>query len=557
MGKKLPNIIILKKALINKNIPSVKKRNKINNNNQFRKKKKNKHKHKKKKRNKSSILPSQNKDKFLNQTINQLFNNKIDEEKPKWMSIETKTIQNMDERFNEEIYEYVNYIIPKNDSLFQRINTKKILTNIIKKIQPQWKVILYGSFIQNTSTIFSDLDFAIVNNDNNSSRKIDINDLICIMKILRHHGFSKNIRLIRARIPILKATCCFTKIDVDISIKKPNGLEADRLIWRILKKDKILKPSIIILKILLKKYELNNAQIGGMNSFLLFHLVYFYYIIYNKRNERIIYNNLNNSDIDMNEDEKENNSSYNNSYIANNYSNNKKNDFNYDYNSDEDKENINDLNNENKLIISKPMSLFNKGDNLTDESKSMENINSLNNSEEDNKNYESFMMYNNINNCNDNNENEEQDLDEDEDEDEDDDEVEDEDGGEDKYNEHLLNQYINKEEDKNNDENNCDIGNFIFTFLKFYGKEFDYEQLGFSLNENNFGNTFFKVERTDMKYNNYLCVESIKDKSFDVGRSCYLYPKIVNLFRATYDIIKLEKQKNTCSILLSLGFPTI
>ena len=39
MGKKLPNIIILKKALINKNIPSVKKRNKINNNNQFRKKK--------------------------------------------------------------------------------------------------------------------------------------------------------------------------------------------------------------------------------------------------------------------------------------------------------------------------------------------------------------------------------------------------------------------------------------------------------------------------------------------------------------------------------------
>ena len=43
------------------------------------------------------------------------------------------------------------------------------------------------------------------------------------MKILKQNGFSKNIRFIRARVPVLKATCSFTGIDVDITVKNQKG----------------------------------------------------------------------------------------------------------------------------------------------------------------------------------------------------------------------------------------------------------------------------------------------------------------------------------------------
>jgi len=96
-----------------------------------------------------------------------------------------------------------------------------------------------------------------------------------LMNILKKEEFSKNIRLVKARVPILKATCTITGINIDISMNRQNGCHAALVIRKILKKYNILKPSIIILKILLTKFNLNESHSGGMNSYLLFHLVYF------------------------------------------------------------------------------------------------------------------------------------------------------------------------------------------------------------------------------------------------------------------------------------------
>ena len=126
-----------------------------------------------------------NKNPFI---FNTIVSNKKEKEKekdiPEWMTDDTKKIENIDERFNEEIKEYVKYIIPKDSSLSQRHRTMQRLKDIIQKYQPNWRVVLFGSFSQNTSTVFSDLDFAILSKDNDSSRKIDINELIYIMKSL-------------------------------------------------------------------------------------------------------------------------------------------------------------------------------------------------------------------------------------------------------------------------------------------------------------------------------------------------------------------------------------
>ena len=553
MGKKLPNIVIFKRQQKKLNIPSIKKSNKMKYQ-QMKKQKKNRYK-KKHKNNQSQKKSSSkkgdnisnhwnfsnniicnnndnnNKNPFIFNTIVTAIKPKDkDKDKPEWMTENTKKIENIDERFNEEIQEYVKYIIPKESSLSQRHRTMQYLKNIIQKYKPNWRVVLFGSFSQNTSTVFSDLDFAIISDDIDSSRQMDINELIYIMKILRNNGFSRNIKLIKARVPILKATCSLTGISIDISVNRQNGYEAAGLIRKILKKYKILKPTIIILKILLKKYNLNDAHTGGMSSFLLFHLVYFFFIQFQRRAQK---NSFYNND-SINSDKYKKEEKYNKD------SDNDEEEKEISYDSDSDlklnKKNKNYNDYDDGIIISKPIASTDEENYSNDDDSNLirnGGSSSMSDDEQkmtqcDSKSRNGYNIYSGIDDNNYDDEEEEDD-------------------------------YFTKKEDENNNEkdNKNNIGYFLFKLLKFYFKEFDYENLGFSINSSNFGKTFFKVKRIDMDCSETICAESIQDKGIDVGRCCYNYQKIINLFKETYNKIKIEKQKNTLSILQSLGFPTI
>jgi DNA polymerase sigma len=377
--------------------------------------------------------------------------NKNEKEIPDWMKPETQKIENINERFNEEIIDYADYITPKGESLEIRQNTFKLFTEIIKKYRPEWKVALFGSYGQNTATIFSDLDFLILNG-NESPNKNDLKEMYNLMNILKKEGFCNDIKLVKAKVPILKTTCIRTNINVDISMNKQNGRHAVSVIRKILNRYKFMKPCIIFLKTLLKKFNLNESHSGGMSSFLLFHLLYFLFV--HKLN---IKNNGEKNEYDPNQ----------------------------------------------KISIENIIDDINK-----DNDTSNININEINdtNNKEDNNN----SISNN-----------------------------------------------NKEDKEEGEKKEINIGNFILYFLKYYGNEFDYEKNGLSLNDDSFGIIFSKDERTDIVYNKAICVESIIEKRRDVGIGCYNYSKIVNLFKASYDKIKSEKQKNTFSILQTLGFPSI
>lgn len=529
MAKKSSNLLIILKSRKSQNIPSSKKSKKLN---QF-KKKRYKNKKKKKKNNDNDKKNSSTKKViFSNQnsshkkrntfTFNEFFNEEKERDKPVWMKTETVYIENVNNRFNEEILEYANYIIPQNLSLVQRQTTIYSLKKIIQKYRPNWEVVLFGSFSQNLSTIFSDLDFAIIENRSFTSRSIDINQLYCLMRVLKNENFSNNLKLIKARVPILKGICSLTGVNVDISMNRQSGYQAASLIRKILDKHKILKPTIIILKILLKNNSLNEASTGGMSSFLLFHLVYFYFIQYQKK---INEGNLLNGSIFKNEDPFENNSKNNDNW------NDDLEIVTYDSNCDIKS---NNSNNDNRTYISKTFISTDEDDISNDnESNFLKNwISSYSSSSEERKlknrenNKGNNFYYDD--NCSDSHE---------------------------EYrNSNLIIDY-NREVKKNNDK--IDIGSFLLSFLKFYGFDFDYEHLGFSVNNNNFGCTFFKDERPEMNCSNTICAENIQEQGVDIGKSCYNYKRIVCLFKATYDQIRNEKQKNTCSILKSLGFPSI
>ena len=81
---------------------------------------------------------------------------------------------------------------------------------------------------------------------------------------------------------------------------------------------------------------------------------------------------------------------------------------------------------------------------------------------------------------------------------------------------------------KNNNEKKeklITLGELLLGFFNFYGFDFNYRKLGISIR-----NGCFLFRRTD-ESKNILCVENFQDIKQDMGKSCYQYKKIIDLFK--------------------------
>ena len=85
-----------------------------------------------------------------------------DIKKPEWMNDNTKRIIDDKRRFNNEIIDYVEYITFDEKINTKRNKTTEILKDCIGKAGKKWNVFLFGSIVQGISTIFSDLDFELI-----------------------------------------------------------------------------------------------------------------------------------------------------------------------------------------------------------------------------------------------------------------------------------------------------------------------------------------------------------------------------------------------------------
>lgn len=397
-------------------------------------------------------------------------NNPVLIPKPKWMSSSTQKIKNSSERLDHEIIDYINYITPNSFSSLKRNYTIELLTHTIQKYNPNWQVILYGSFSQNLSTVFSDIDIAIYNNKKFNYR--DCFKLFEIMNILQNEGFSEDIEFINARVPILRGTCAKTGINFDISFNKKTGIKAVDLVRNVIDNNIIIKQAVIFIKILLKINNLNETYTGGMCSFLVFHLVYYFYIVYQKKN------NTNNNSLNVNANDTHINCKSaqfkgNNNNIFKNREKNDNESIKSNFDIEDICSNYSDFNTEENTIYSS----------ISDNRKN-ERLNNI-----------------------------------------------------------CDNTY-------NNDE--VKIGDFLMSFLKFYGFEFDYKRFGFSINEKNFGETFEKINGYQ---ESSISVESIEEEEIDIGIKCFKYYEIVELFQRTYFKMKTERDNNEFSVLKSLEFP--
>ena len=307
------------------------------------------------------------------------------------MKEETEEIMYSKLRYNCEILDYIEYITPNHWQKAKREIAFDKLEKLIKSYNPEMKLVLFGSSGQNTCTVFSDIDVSVIdeNNTNNYiySERYELNRL---MYFLIENNYSYDLRLINAKVPILKGTCASNGIKIDISYNRKNGYNDSLDIKNILDRNGIMRQAIIILKILLKQNCLNEPYSGGMSSYLLFHLVYFYDIQCKKS---------------------------------------------------------------------------------------------------------SNMKYHNI--------------------------------------------FF-----------------FLYLFLEYFGTQFDFDRFGISLNKENPGKIFLKYGKYYMDDYSHICVEGISERYTNIGKNCFNYEKVVDLFKNTFYTIQNEQEKNALSLLKKLGFPS-
>ena len=102
--------------------------------------------------------------------------------------------------------------------------------------------------------------------------------------------------------------------------------------------------------------------------------------------------------------------------------------------------------------------------------------------------------------------------------------------------------------------------NVFFSFfysLNILEFKFNFDIYGISLNKENRGTIFYKYGNYYMDDYENVCVEGINERFVNIGRNCFNYEKVVELFKDAFYIIQNEQEKNTLSLLNELGFPSI
>ena len=180
--------------------------------------------------------------------------------------------------FHYELYEFIQKkIIPDNEYEKLQQKTVKIISNSIEKINNIFKVKIYGSFPQGLSIKDSDIDFTVIYDYN--LIQLNQNDCLSLIKekLIEEKIIEPSLtEIIYAKIPIIRSQCVSTKIKIDININHIDGIKLNNIINEHINCHFLLKYSTLLLKYLLKKNHLNEVFYNGMNSILLFELVFYF-----------------------------------------------------------------------------------------------------------------------------------------------------------------------------------------------------------------------------------------------------------------------------------------
>ena len=190
-------------------------------------------------------------------------------------------------KLHYEILDFCDFIKLNDEEKELREKTYNFIKNTIESKYPEYKCILYGSYKTDLSLPDSDIDILILFKDgkeeDNSKTKIIDESLKKIHNLFLSTNSFSYLEVIKAKVPIIKCTYKETNINIDISFFRKNGFSAVKTIEKIIDSFPEIKPLMLVIKYTLRQRQLNEIYKGGVSSFIIFSLIYYFIADYRKK----------------------------------------------------------------------------------------------------------------------------------------------------------------------------------------------------------------------------------------------------------------------------------
>ncbi|KAJ3017418.1 hypothetical protein HKX48_003554 [Thoreauomyces humboldtii] len=172
---------------------------------------------------------------------------------------------------NEEIEDYIGYLVPTEAEHFMRQMTVDRIRETVLSVFPRAKVTVFGSFETKLYLPSSDVDLVVMD----PSAKGEA--LQKLKRALQSRNICSKIDVIAsAKVPIIKMVDSLTNYPADISFNVDGGIRAAKIVKTFIEDPLYgagLRPLLLIMKQFLLQRGLNEVFTGGMGSYALMCLI--------------------------------------------------------------------------------------------------------------------------------------------------------------------------------------------------------------------------------------------------------------------------------------------
>ena len=176
-------------------------------------------------------------------------------------------------KLHYEIFEFYKFIMLTEQERQIREGVINIIRFLVLSYNDSWKVKKHGSFLYGICLPISEIDLLLVPP---SHPKELLHPLHKICELLIKSNEFAYVTVIPMKMPFILLSHKQTNIKFKLSYSFPHYEEAHQIIISILESYPYMKPMLTLLKYILYQKQLNEIQKGGINSYILFHMLYFY-----------------------------------------------------------------------------------------------------------------------------------------------------------------------------------------------------------------------------------------------------------------------------------------
>lgn len=170
-----------------------------------------------------------------------------------------------------EMKDFIQYISPNKTEIKMRNETIGKLRDAVRTLWPGTDLNVFGSYATDLYLPGSDIDCVVNSENQDKDNRVSLYELATYLK---HKKLATEVEVIaKARVPIIKFVEPESRIHIDVSFERTNGLEAAKLIREWLRTTPGLRELVLVVKQFLHARRLNNVHTGGLGGFSIICLV--------------------------------------------------------------------------------------------------------------------------------------------------------------------------------------------------------------------------------------------------------------------------------------------